>query len=45
MRTSIVHGVYPAIVQEEGERVSADADGDATGGAHVVQQGRSHEAL
>src|SRR5215217_2148245 len=45
MRTSIVHGVYPAIVEEEGERVSADADEGATGGAYVLQASGSHEVI
>jgi len=43
--TAIVHGVYPAIVEEERERVSGDPDGGATSGAYVLQASGSHEVI
>jgi hypothetical protein len=43
--TAVIHRVYPAIVEEEGERMPGYADGGATGVAHVVQPGRPHEPL
>ena len=42
--TAVVHGVYPAVMEEECERVAGNPDRDATSGAHVVQPSGSHEA-
>jgi hypothetical protein len=36
MGTAIIHGVHLAIFKEERERVTADPDRHATGGAHIV---------
>jgi hypothetical protein len=33
---AVVHGVYPAVVEEERERTTVDADGKAACGAHIV---------
>jgi hypothetical protein len=43
--TAIVHSVYLAVVEEERKRTTGEADGDATGGAHVVQPTGSHEVF
>jgi hypothetical protein len=36
MRAAVVHGVYPAVVEEERERMTVDANGKAACGAHIV---------
>ena len=43
--TAVVHGVHPAIVEEERERVPGNPDGGAPGGAHLVQPSGPHEAI
>ena len=43
--TAIIHSVYLAVVEEERQRASADSDGDAPGGAHLVQPTGSYEVV
>jgi len=33
---AVVHGVYLAVVQEERERTTVDANGETTYGAHIL---------
>jgi hypothetical protein len=40
--TAIVHGVYPAVVEEERKRTTGDAHRHTTGGAYVVKPSSSH---
>jgi len=43
--TAVVHSVYLAVVEEERERTADKADGDAPGGAYLVQPPGSHEVV
>jgi hypothetical protein len=43
--TAIVYGVYPAVVEEERERVSGDSDGSAPSCAYVLQPSSPYEAI
>jgi hypothetical protein len=43
--TAVVHGAYPAFVEEERERVPGYPDGGAICGAYVLQTGGPHEVI
>jgi hypothetical protein len=45
MWAAIVHGVYPAVVEEQRQRVTCDPDRCAAGGTHLVQPSGSHEVI
>jgi hypothetical protein len=45
VRTAVVHGVYLAVVEEERERTTGEANGDAPGGAYLVQPTGSHKVV
>jgi hypothetical protein len=45
VRTAIIQGVHPTVVEEEHERVAGDTDRGATGGSHIVQPGGQHEII
>jgi len=43
--TAIVHGVYLAVVEEERERTTGEADGDAPSSEDLVQPSGSHQIV
>ena len=43
--TAVIHSVHLAVVEKERERTTSEADGDAPGGAHLVQPTDSHEVV
>jgi hypothetical protein len=45
VRTAVVYGVYLAAVEKERERTTSEADGDAPGGAYLVQPTNSHKVV
>jgi hypothetical protein len=45
VRTAVVHGVYLAVMEEERERTTSEADGDAPGGAYLLQPTGSYKVV
>jgi len=43
--TAIIHSVYLAAVEEERERTTGEADGDAPGSADLLQPSGSHQIV
>jgi hypothetical protein len=45
MGTAVVHGVYLAVVEEECERTTGEANGDAPVSAYLLQPSGSHKVV
>jgi hypothetical protein len=45
VRTAVVYRIYLAVVEEERERTTSEADGDAPGGAYLFQPTNSHKIV
>jgi hypothetical protein len=45
VRTAVVYSVYLAVIEEECERTTSEADRDAPGGAYLLQPASSYKVI
>jgi hypothetical protein len=45
VRTAVVYSIYLAVMEEECERTTSEADRDAPGGAYLLQPTGSHKVV